>query len=89
MLRNPAYYIDKSKKALWEKAKELKTRGIISKLGITIYDPNELDGELDSGDGQYGFPDILKEFDVTDDINADGIINILDVILLVNVILGS
>ena len=43
MLRNPAYYIDKSKKELWEKAKDLKTRGIISKLGITIYDPNELD----------------------------------------------
>ena len=43
MFRNPLNYIDKNKKKLWEEAKELKKRGIIEKLGITIYDPAELE----------------------------------------------
>ena len=43
MFRNPTNYINKNKIRLWEEAKELQKTGLITKLGITIYDPIELE----------------------------------------------
>tara|TARA_A100001011_G_scaffold361788_1_gene410204 strand:- start:5289 stop:10073 length:4785 start_codon:yes stop_codon:yes gene_type:complete len=42
------------------------------------YDNNELDGQMDLGNGIYNHPEVLKEFDYTEDINADGILDYPD-----------